>query len=519
MITTKDLIRKSAIYYADRPAVVFEGQTLTYREVNERANRLANALSDLGLRPGSRVATLQSNGLHFIEVVFGVIKGGFVQLTLNPRLKSPELLFQLKDSEAEAIVLQHQYAGLIKSILRELSNLKHVICFEGQEAGMLDYERFIASASPLEPEAELDPEALGELKYTSGTTGAPKGIMLPFKAWQNLSRNLLLDQMPFLDCRDRFMALQPLQHGAGRRILPVWIRGATHYVVTRFDADVAYTMIEKERITVIKTVPTVILRLLDYPDIAKRDLSSLRAVIFGASPMPVERLKQAIEIFGPIFIQGYGQTEAPVTICALKQEDYAVEGDLGKVKHLSSVGRPYTMVQVKVVNQEGREVAPGDLGEVIVTGDHIMMGYLNRPEATAETLRDGWIYTRDIATVDEVGYIYLTGGRKSDMIITGGLNVYPNEVEQVLYQHPAVGEAAVIGIPDPAWGEAIKACIVLKTGHLASEEEIIDFCKERLASYKKPRSVEFVKDLPKNSAGKIMHKELRRRFVDDQREQ
>lgn len=516
MITQKDLIRKSAVFYASKPAIVYEGHTLTYREVDERANKLANALAQLGLRPGNRVATLQRNCLQYVEISFALIKGGFPQLTMNPRLNPSEILFQLNDSGTEAIILQHYYAELIRPILAQLRGVKHFICFDGQEPGMQDYDRLLVSSSPLEPDLELDLQALGELRYTSGTTGAPKGIMLPYKSWLYVARNLLLDQLPFLDFRDKFMALQPLYHGAGWRILPVWIRGATHYVVHRFEPEIALDLIEKERITVIKTIPMVILRLLDYPDIKKRDLSSLRAVIFGASPMPVERFKQAIEIFGPIFIQGYGQTEAPVTICALKKEDYAVADDPRKVKHLSSVGRPYTMVKVKVVNEAGKEVVPGELGEVIVQGDHMMTGYLNRPDATAETIRNGWIYTRDMATVDEAGYIYLTGGRKSDMIITGGLNVYPNEVEQVLYQHPAVAEAAVIGVPDPQWGEAIKACIIIKAGYQVSEEEIIEFCQERLASYKKPRSVDFVAEFPKNAAGKILHKELRRKYAEDQ---
>lgn len=518
MITQKDLIRKSAVYYADRPAVVFEGQTLTYRQVDERANRLANALARLGLNPGSRVATLQRNCLQYIEISFGLIKGGFPQLTMNPRLTPSELLFQLNDSETDTLIMQHHYAELIRPIRHQLKTVKNFVCFDGRDPGMLDYEELVSSASPFEPERELDLEALGELRYSSGTTGTPKGIMLPYKSWLYVSRNLLLDQLPFLDFRDKFVALQPLYHGAGWRILPVWIRGATHYVVTSFEAEIAFDLIEKERITVIKTIPTVILRLLEYPDIKKRDLSSLRTIIFGASPMPLERFKQAIEIFGPIFIQGYGQTEAPVTICALKKEDYAVEDDPTKVNHLSSVGRPYTMVQVKVVNENGKEVAPGELGEVIVRGDHMMTGYLNRPDDTAEILRNGWIFTRDIATVDEAGYIYLSGGRKSDMIVTGGLNVYPNEVEQVLYQHPAVAEAAVIGVPDPEWGEAVKACIILKVGYEVKEGEIIDFCKDRLASYKKPRSVDFVSEFPKNAAGKILHKELRRRYVQDRQQ-
>lgn len=512
-ITQKHLIRNSAKYFPNKPAVVYENRSLTFREVDDRANRLANALSGLGLKPGARVATLMRNSLEYIEITFGLIKGSFPQLHLNPRLTSDDLLYQLNDAEIQVIILQKHYAELINPIRDQLRTIKHFICFDGEEKAMLGYDQFISSASPIEPELELNLDDLGELRYTSGTTGNPKGIMLPYRSWLAVTRNLLLDQIPDLTSEDRFVALQPLYHGAGWRILAVWVRGATHFIVPRYDAEIAFDLIEKERITSIKTVPTVLLRLLDAPDIRKRDLSSIRTILYGASPMPVDRLKQGLEIFGPVFVQGFGQTEAPITISVLRKEDHVVSNDPKAMKRLGSIGRPYTMVEVMVVNEKGEQAAPGELGEIIVKGDHIMTGYLNNPEATAERIRNGWIYTNDLATVDEEGYLYLTGGRKTDMIISGGLNIFPNEVEQVFYQHAAIAEVAVIGVPDPQWGESIKACVVLKEGQSASEEELIAFCKERLASYKKPRSVDVLSELPKNAAGKILHRELRKRYA------
>lgn len=511
-VTQKELIKNSAKYFANKPAVVYQGQSLTFSEVNERANRLANALAGLGLRPGARVATLTRNCLEYIEIAFGLIKGSFPQVTLNPRLTTDDLLFQINDAEAEAVILQHHYAELINPVRDQLGRVKHFICFDGTEPDMLDYGRLLSSASPREPEIELNLDDLGELRYTSGTTGNPKGIMLPYRSWLAVTRNLLLDQLPDITSADKFLALQPLYHGAGWRILAVWVRGATHYITPRFDPEIAFDLIEKEKISVIKTVPTVLLRLLDSPDIKKRDLSSVRTILYGASPMPVEKLKQGLAIFGPVFVQGYGQTEAPVTICVLRKEDHVIDDDPDKIKRLASIGRPYTMVEVKVADEKGTEVASGEMGEIMVRGDHIMMGYLNRPEDTAERIRDGWIYTNDLATTDEEGYIYLTGGRKSDMIISGGLNVFPVEVEQVLYQHPAVAEVAVIGVPHPEWGEAVKACVVLRAGQSVNEEELIDFCRGRLAGYKKPRSIDFLTELPKNAAGKILHRELRERY-------
>ncbi len=263
--------------------------------------------------------------------------------------------------------------------------------------------------------------------------------------------------------------------------------------------------IEKERITAIKTIPTLILRLLDSPEIRKRDLSSVHTIIYGAEPMPVNRLKEAMEIFGPVFIQIYGQTEAPMTISILRKEEHTE-------KHLGSIGRPCTFVHVKVFSEKDEEVPPGEIGEVVVKGDHQMTGYLNNKEATAQTLRNGWVHTGDLGKMDAQGYIYLTGGRKGDMIISGGLNIFPNEIEQILYQHPSVAEAAVIGVPDKEWGEAVKACVALKQGRQATEEDLINFCKDRMASYKKPRSIDFLSELPKNAQGKILRRELREKY-------
>ncbi len=511
-VTQKELIRNSAKYFPNKPAVVYEDKSLTFREVDQRANRLANALAGLGLKPGARVATAMRNCLEYIEITFGLIKGSFPQLQLNPRLTSGEILYQLNDADVEAVIMQKRYAELISPVRDQLKSVKHFICFDGEETGTLDYETLLSKGKTVEPKIELNLDDLGELRYTSGTTGVPKGIMLPYRSWLAVTRNLLLDQIPDMTSLDRFVALQPLYHGAGWRILAVWVRGATHYIVPRFDPEIAFNLIEKEKITSIKTVPTVLLRLLDAPDIRKRNLKSVHTILYGASPMPVERLKQGLDIFGRVFVQGFGQTEAPVTICVLRKEDHIL-GDPEKEKRLASVGRPYTMVEVRIVDEKGKDVKAGALGEIIVRGDHMMTGFLNNPEATAERIRNGWIYTNDLATFDNEGYIFLTGGRKTDMIKTGGLQVYPVEVEQVLYQHPAIAECAVIGVPDPTWVEAIKACVVVKPGSSVTETELIDFCRERLAGYKKPKTVDFLPELPKNAAGKILHRELRKKYV------
>jgi acyl-CoA synthetase (AMP-forming)/AMP-acid ligase II len=302
--------------------------------------------------------------------------------------------------------------------------------------------------------------------------------------------------------------MQPLYHGAGSYVAPVWIRGATHVIVSDFDPEIILEAIEKEKVTVLKTIPTLLIRLIGHPDIKKRDLSSLRTIVYGASPMPTGKLKEAISIFGPILIQTYGQSEAPNTITLLKKEDHIIKGTPQEVARLSSAGRPYSEVEVRIVDEKGNDVPPGVEGEVIVRGDVTMGGYWMDPIKTAETFRDGWIYTGDIGRWDELGYLYLVD-RKGEMIISGGLNIYPSEVEQVLNEHKAVLEAAVFGVPDESWGESVKAVVVLKPGFKASEQELIEFCRNSLPGYKKPKSVEFRDTLPKSGAGKILRKALK----------
>lgn len=505
LISRKELIVRSTKLFSHKPAVVYEDQSLSFKEVNERANRLANGLVNLGLRPRDRVATLMGNCLQYPEIEFALVKGCFPQVTLNPRLTAAEQAFQINETESKAIILQNHYVGFIKPIRKELKKVNHFICFGGKEPDVLDYDELLSSASSEEPEGELDPNDIGEIRYTSGTTGIPKGVVLPYWSRLAITRNFLMEHLSGLTSADKFIALQPLYHGAGWFTFPIWLRGATHFIVPRYDPEIAFDIIERYGITIIKTVPTVLIRLLDSPKIKNRNLSTIHTIIYGGSPLPVARFKDAMRIFGPVFVNLYGQLEAAMTITWLGKTEHTSD-------HLGSVGRPCTFVQVKIVDNEGKEVPSGETGEVIVKGDHQMIGYLNRPEATAETIRDGWIYTNDLGMMDKDGYVYLSGGRKSEMIISGGLNIYPAEVEQVLYQNTAVAEAAVIGVTDPVWGEVVKACVVLKEGHEVTEQELINFCKGRLAGYKKPKSVDFFKELPHATAGKIMYAELRKLY-------
>jgi long-chain acyl-CoA synthetase len=291
-------------------------------------------------------------------------------------------------------------------------------------------------------------------------------------------------------------------------IYPHIVRGAKVVILPGFDEKDLLETIQKERITTLYLVPTMIVMLLAYPDLKKYDLSSLKTIRYGASPISPDVLKKAIQVFGNVFIQGYGLTEAGMPMALLKKEDHILDGSEKKLKRLSSVGREVMVAKVRIMDDNGKILPPGEVGEIVIRSHQVMEAYYNKPEASAETLRGGWLHTRDVGYIDEDGYIYLVD-RKDDMIVSGGFNVYPKEVENVLYSHPAVLEAAVFGVPDEKWGEAVKAVVSLKAGQKATEEDIIEHCRKHLAGYKKPKSVDFIKELPKSPFGKIWRRKLK----------
>jgi len=414
----------------------------------------------------------------------------------------------LNDSESRAIILGKEFQEIITSILPEAKTISWAICVSDHtKEGMLSYEEIMAKSSPQKPEVEILDDDIISLRYTAGTTGKPKGVIHTHRSNVIVVYNALMDGLG-IEEGDAIALTAPVTHASGTMIIPHIVRGAKVVLLPRFDVPMLLETIQKERITTLYLVPTMIAMILAYPELKKYDVSSLKTIRYGASPISPDLLRRAIEVFGNVFVQGYGLTEGSMPLTLLLKKDHILDGGEKSLKRLTSVGREVTVAKVRIMDDNGNILPPGQIGEIVVKSEQVMEGYWKNPEATSKTLRGGWLHTRDMGYMDEDGYIYLVD-RKDDMIISGGFNIYPKEVEDVLYSHPAVLEAAVFGVPDEKWGEAVKAAVSLKPGMVATEEELIEHCKKYLASFKKPKSIDFLKELPKSAYGKILRRELK----------
>jgi acyl-CoA synthetase (AMP-forming)/AMP-acid ligase II len=507
------LLTKTSRLYGNRLAIQHGEQQLTYAELTQRVGQLAQALQTLGVRPGDRVALVQRNGPALFETLFACFRAGAVAVPINMRLHPEEVAFICQDCKAKVLVATGEYATSALQARTQVPELQLV----GVEriAGALDYESFLSAADPMTTDAEVDPDDLAWLFYTSGTTGKPKGAMLTHRNLLAMTMNYFADVNP-LAPEDVVLHAAPLTHGSGLFGLPAIAKGAANVILhtPNFDPPTVFQLIERLRVTTVAFLaPTQIKMLLNGP-YQSYDLSSLRCIPYGGGPMYVEDMKQAVETFGPVLVQIYGQGEAPMTISYLRQEAHVTFGDPVAEQRLASAGIPRTDVEVRIVDDDDHEVTVGEIGEIVARGSVVMAGYWKRPGETAVSLRGGWLHTGDIGMMDAQGYLYLLD-RMKDMIISGGNNIYPREIEEVLLKHPAIYEVAVIGVPDPLWGESVKAMIALRPGMSVTEEEVNDLCRQHLASYKKPRTVEFVPELPKNAYGKILKRELREQYWQD----
>ncbi len=500
-----DWLGKRELLTPDRLALVADatGSRYTYRQLNERANRLANALRHtFGIRKGDRMAVLAKNCVEYLDALFATGKLGAILVPLNWRLSVEELAYQLNDCTACVLLVGPEFAATGHA-LRAQTPVAALIAFgDPRVDGAPQYDDLLAHATdePVTEEIELDDPHI--ILYTSGTTGRPKGAVLPHRVlvWNSLNTNVGWE----LRADDVSVIHTPLFHTGGINVLtiPLLHAGGTLVLMREWDPQRCLQLIERERVTVFFAVPTMFQQLLSMPNFVQTDFSSVRFFISGGAPCPVP-LIEAYQARGIPFRQGYGLTEVSVNCFTLNPED--------AIRKVGSVGRPIFHLDARVVDPVGQDVGPGEIGELWLRGPTVCAGYWNNLEATREAISDGWFHTGDLARLDDEGYYYIVD-RKKDMFISGGENVYPAEVERTLYEHPAVLECAVIGVPDERWGEVGCAVIVVRVGTMLTPGEVVHHCQQQLARYKVPKHVLFVDELPRNSGGKVLKPLLRNQF-------
>jgi len=515
-MNTTDFLSIANAICPERDCIVFEEKRLTYAQTSKRVNKLSNALTKLGIEKGDRIGMLHVNCNQYIETYFAAAKLGTIFVPLNFRAKADELSYMIAHAEAKVLFVGNRYLEMVDGMLPELPAVKQCILVDNNKKKPC-YEDLINSGSSDELFCEIEDEDITILMYTAGTTGRPKGVPLRHSAFISYVLDNVDPASPEIE--ERNLLTVPLYHVAGIQAMLAAIYGGRTLVLMRqFEVKEWLETIERERATRAMLVPTMLKRVIDDPDFSKYDLSSLKVVTYGAAPMPFEVINKAIGVMPWVrFINAFGQTETASTITTLGPEDHIIEGTEEerekKLKRLtSSIGKPLPDVEVKIVNEEGNTLPPLEVGEILARGPRIMTGYWRDEQKTQQVITpDGWLRTGDMGWMDEEGYIYLAG-RADDMIIRGGENISPEEVEDVLHSHPKVEEASVIGVADPEWGQEPRAIVVLRKGETATPEEIIGYCRSRLAGFKRPRSVVFIEALPRNPMGKVLRKKLREEY-------
>jgi acyl-CoA synthetase (AMP-forming)/AMP-acid ligase II len=514
--TLADIPRHYSATRPDSIATLFEERSTTYRTLDLQSSRVANGLIASGVRPGSRVAVLDQNSDQYFDVLFGVAKARAVLVAVNWRLAPAEITFIVNDAKAEILFVGEAYLGLVREIEGNLPLLRHVIVLGNSDGQWPSYSQWLGSQSDLDPRLPASPEETVLQMYTSGTTGHPKGVELSHAVFyaNDRTRAQFPDADPLQTWSDWSqdevsLVAMPGFHvsGTGWAVFGYY-NGARNVVLAQFDPGRVLRAIAEQRVTKLVLVPATIQMLLNHPDCARTDFSSIKYLLYGASPIPLDLLREAIAAFRCGFVQVYGMTETTGAVTYLPADDHTLEGN----QRMRSAGKAMTGIKLEIRDTGGRALGPGETGEIWIHSPTRMNGYWNRPEATAETITpDGWVRSGDAGFLDRDGFLYIQD-RVKDMIVSGGENIYPAEVESAIYGHPAVAEVAVIAIPDARWGEAAKAIVVLKPGAEASADSILAFARDRIASYKLPKSVDFVDSLPRNASGKILKRELRKPY-------
>lgn len=514
MVTVRDILERNARLHPRKVGLIDGDKRFTYSEIDERANRLCSALNHLGLKKGDKIAIMAHNCHEYVEFYFAIAKGGYVAVPINARLTATEVAYNLNHSESIAFIyheaLEDQIEVILKNKKSYVPNANHIITIGKERENTISFNSLLDIAPYESAYAQVEPDDLFMILYTSGTTGIPKGVMISHRNIVANTNSTIIEKR--IVPEDINLLVLPLFHIAGFWPLTThFYRSGLTILLPRFDAEKILQTIEKEKVTFLNLVPTMLQRLITHPGLKDYDLSSLRFLMYAGAPSTVEQIKEAMSILGQhIFYTGLGCTEAGM-ITNFPGTEHYLEGPLSE--KLGSVGKDGINVEVKIVDNEGVELPPGKVGEIIVKGDNVSLGYWKMPQETAKTYKNGWLYTGDLGYRDDDGYIFHVD-RKKDIIISGGENVSSREVESIIYQHPAVKEVAVIGIPDKEWGESVRAIVSLKPHYKnkVSEQDIMDFCRQRLAGFKRPKKITFLDELPKNSVGKISKAELRKLY-------
>jgi acyl-CoA synthetase (AMP-forming)/AMP-acid ligase II len=468
----------------------------------------------MGVNKGDVIGALSTNCLEYFDVYGAAQKGGFIVSPFNVRLQPDELEYLINYSEATTLFVGLGSEEVVSFLISRLPKVKNFISLGRSAPNMIWHGDLLTDYSSEEPDVQVDEDAPFFICYTGGTTGLPKGAVYSQRTSMDNTRTVVIGFG--LGPTDKHVLVMPSHHVGGfdGPACHFYVGGSTVIMdmAKPFNPAETLQVIQDEKATGIMVVPTQLMAMINLPDLDRYDISSLKRVFYVGSPIPLEALKKAIKLWGPIFTQGYGQTEAGPNVLYLRSEEHNVlDRPPEEQKVLHSAGRPFIGVRVRIVAEDGTDVEPDEVGEILIQSNHIMNGYWQKPEETATAIVDGWLHTGDMGYYDELGYIYIVD-RKKDMIISGGENIYPREVEEIICQHPSVLEAAVIGVPDPYWVERVHAVVVLKRGGSVTAEELVDFCKGRLARYKAPKSVEFAESLPRSSVGKILRRDLRARY-------
>ena len=509
-------ISRNACYHCNSTALMFRESKMTYGDLELRTNRLVNALRTLKIRKGDRVAVQSNNRPEIVEMEIACYKGGYVKVPINARYSVDETIRILNESGTRVVIGDRVHLEPLMENKKKIKSAHAFIDMDGGTGNTVGLEELMFQESDECSIQEVNQDDLAVLAYSSGTSGELKAIMQTFGNRMAMIRKAFMIPEVKIAKDDIFAHVGPITHASGMLIMPVMVASGCNLILERFNVQELLEVIERKQVNYIFLVPAMINMILSHPNVNDYNMGSLKGVFYGAAPISASRIKDAIDRFGPILVQGYGLTETTSFSTILTAGDHLQAIEERHMERLLSCGRPIFESELKIVDIEGKEVGPEELGEIIIRGPDVMKGYYHKRRLTRAALRGGWLHTGDIARRDNKGYIYIVD-RKNDMIISGGFNIFPSEIEQVLYSHHAVYEACVIGVPDDLWGEAVKAVVVLRKDQQVGTNELIEYCGQHLAGFKKPRSIDFVDSLPKNPNGKVARRIIRERFWDSEK--